>query len=74
MKLRYDADGDVLVIYFNEGKIVESDEDENRPGIIYDLDAQKNIVSMEILSASKRISDLGRVVFDFPMQSQMATA
>lgn len=52
MKVTYDAEVDVLRIVLSEHPVDESDED--KPGIIIDYDAQGNVVSMEILDASKR--------------------
>ena len=74
MKLHYDPDGDILVIYLKDSQIIDSDEDERFPGIIFDQDSQGDLVSIEILSASKRVSDLGKIMFDFPLQRQMARA
>jgi YD repeat-containing protein len=52
MKVTYDAEVDVLRIILSDQPVDESDED--KPGIIIDYDAQGNVVSMEILDASKR--------------------
>jgi uncharacterized protein YuzE len=52
MKVTYDAEVDVLRIVLSDHAIDESDED--KPGIIIDYDTHGNIVSMEILDASKR--------------------
>ena len=52
MKVTYDAEVDVLRIILSDQPVDESDED--KPGIIIDYDAHGNVVSMEILDASKR--------------------
>ncbi len=52
MKVTYDAEVDVLRIVLSDHPVDESDED--KPGIIIDYDRQGNVVSMEILDASKR--------------------
>ncbi|RMG81436.1 MAG: DUF2283 domain-containing protein [Chloroflexi bacterium] len=52
MKVTYDAEVDILRIILSDKPVKESDED--KPGIIIDYDEQGNIVSMEILDASKR--------------------
>jgi YD repeat-containing protein len=52
MKVTYDAEVDVLRIVLSDQPVDESDED--KPGIIIDYDAQGNVVSMEILDASRR--------------------
>lgn len=55
MKVKYDPEVDVIKIEFSDVTIEESDED--KPGIILDYDQNGNIVSMEILDASKRMKD-----------------
>jgi uncharacterized protein YuzE len=52
MKVTYDAEVDILRIILSDQPVDESDED--KPGIIIDYDVQGNVVSMEILDASKR--------------------
>jgi uncharacterized protein YuzE len=52
MKVKYDADVDVITVIFSEAKVAESDE--NKPGVIIDYDKKGNIISLEILDASKR--------------------
>lgn len=54
MKVNYDRETDTLTIIFSEAPIVESDED--KPGMILDYDAKGNLVSLEILDASSRVS------------------
>jgi len=53
MKVTYDQEVDILNIEFTYGIIEESDED--KPGLILDYDANGNVVSIEILDASKRM-------------------
>jgi uncharacterized protein YuzE len=55
MKVTYDPDVDVLRILFCDAPIEESDED--KPGVIIDYDGEGNIVGMEILNASLRVSN-----------------
>ena len=52
MKVRYDADVDVLSILLSDGLVEESDESE--PGVVLDYDAAGNVVGIEIQDASKR--------------------
>ncbi len=53
MKVTYDQEVDILNIELTDGEIEESDED--KPGVILDYDVDGNVVSIEILDASKRI-------------------
>ena len=53
MKVTYDKETDTLTIVFSHNPIEESDED--KPGTILDYDQSGNLVSMEILDASKRV-------------------
>lgn len=60
MKVSYDTTTDTLtVILRNETPVAESDEE--KPGIILDYDDQGNLISLEILDASKRVSETRRV-------------
>ena len=62
MKVTYDPKTDTLsVIFKDRTPVVESDED--KPGVILDYDAEGNLVSLEILDASSRVSDTNRVEF-----------
>jgi uncharacterized protein YuzE len=63
MKATYDARTDTLSIILNlEAEVAESDED--KPGVILDYDADGNLVSLEILDASKRVGDARRIEFE----------
>lgn len=53
MKVKYDAEVDVMRIIFSESEISKSDEE--KQGIIRDYDYKGNIVGIEILNASKKI-------------------
>jgi uncharacterized protein YuzE len=55
MKVTYDPEVDVLSILFNNESIEESDT--TKPGVILDYDKNGNVVSMEILNASRRIEN-----------------
>lgn len=61
MKIRYDARTDTLTMLLREdAPVVESDED--KPGVILDYDGAGNLVSIEVLDASQRVTDAGRVL------------
>jgi len=55
MKITYDPEVDVLRILLNNTPIEESDEE--KPGVVLDFDKDGNVVSMEVLDASKRIEN-----------------
>ena len=62
MKIRYDARTDTLTMLLREdAPVVESDED--KPGVILDYDGAGNLVSIEVVDASQRVTDAGRVEF-----------
>ena len=62
MKVTYDQKTDTLtVILKDDVQIVESDED--KPGVIMDYDSHGNLVSLEILDASKRVTETHRMEF-----------
>lgn len=67
MKVVYDPETDTLDMIFREGPVAESDED--KPGIILDYDAKGNIISIELLEASKKLSQPIGVSFEVaPLQ------
>lgn len=62
MKVSYDQTTDTLSMILKDNTpIAESDED--KPGIILDYDATGNLVSLEILDASKRVTETRKVEF-----------
>jgi uncharacterized protein YuzE len=63
VKATYDMKTDTLSIIFKEGvEVAESDED--KPGVVLDYDEDGNLVSLEILDASKRIGETRRIEFE----------
>ena len=55
MKVTYDPEVEVLRILLSDAPIEESDQD--KPGVILDYDKDGNVVGLEILEASKRITN-----------------
>ena len=62
MKVTYDTATDSLTVVLNEkASIAESDED--KPGVILDYDNKGNLVSLEVLDASKRVTEAKKIEF-----------
>jgi len=61
MKVIYDRDADTLTVIFSDTPVAETDED--KPGIILDDDTDVNLVSLEILDASRRVNVPGKIEF-----------
>ena len=66
MRVIYDVQTDTLTIILSEAPVLESDED--KPGIILDYDADGNVVSLEILDASRRVVQPTRMVYELAGQ------
>ncbi len=63
MKVSYDPRTDTLAVIFKDDVlVVESDED--KPGVILDYDDQGDLVSLEVLDASRRVTDTDRIEFE----------
>jgi uncharacterized protein YuzE len=62
MKASYDARTDTLSLIFKENKTV-TESDEDKPGIILDYDENGDLVSMEILDASRRVTEAQKMEF-----------
>ncbi len=62
MKVNYDPRTDTLTFILKEDvTVAESDED--KPGVVLDYDGEGNLVSMEILDASRRVTEARKVDF-----------
>lgn len=63
MKATYDARTDTLSIILKADAAV-AESDEGKPGIILDYDQEGDLVSLEILDASVRITEARRFEFE----------
>ena len=62
MKVTYDPKTDTLTVILKEGvRVAESDED--KPGVILDYDDAGNLVSLEVLDASRRVTGADRIEY-----------
>jgi uncharacterized protein YuzE len=62
VKVSYDPKTDTLSLVFKDNTAV-AESDEEKPGIILDYDKEGNLVSLEILDASKRVTEARKVDF-----------
>jgi uncharacterized protein YuzE len=63
MKVSYDQKSDTLTVVFKESVEVAISDD-GKPGAILDYDHAGDLVAIEILDASRRVSDTSRVDFE----------
>ena len=63
MQATYDARTDTLSIILKADAVV-AESDEDKPGVILDYDEDGNLVSLEILDASKRVTEARRIEFE----------
>jgi uncharacterized protein YuzE len=61
MKVIYDHKTDTLTVILANGPVAESDED--KPGIILDYNASGDLISLEVLDASKRVTAPGQIEY-----------
>jgi uncharacterized protein YuzE len=62
VRITYDRQTDTLSFVLKEGvTVVESDE--GKPGVILDYDSVGDLISLEILDASRRVTEAGRVEY-----------
>lgn len=61
MNVAYDAETDTLLVVLRDAVVAESDEE--KPGLIFDDDGLGEIVSLEVLDASRRVENPRKVEF-----------
>ena len=62
MRITYDRQTDTLSVVLKEDVAV-AESDEGKPGVILDYDATGDLISLEILDASRRVTGAGRVEY-----------
>ena len=62
MKVIYDPDTDTLSLLFRDEPVAESDE--LREGLIIDYDGDGRIISVEVLNASKHVTEPQSIVYE----------
>jgi uncharacterized protein YuzE len=61
VKVEYDNAADTLTLVLREGSVAESDE--QKPGVILDYDDAGELLSIEVLDASRYVEEARRVTF-----------
>ena len=62
MRITYDRRTDTLSLVLNEGVAI-AESDEGKPGMILDYDVSGDLVSLEVLDASRRVTEADRVEY-----------
>ena len=62
MKVTYDTRTDTLSVVLRE-LVAVAESDEDKPGVILDYDEAGNLISLEILDASKRVTETRKMEF-----------
>lgn len=62
MKVTYDPQTDTLSIVLRENAAV-AESDEDKPGVILDYDEVGNLLALEILDASTRVTEARRIEY-----------
>ena len=62
MKITHDPKTDTLTVILKDNVPV-SESDEEKPGVILDYDEEGELISLEILDGSKRVTETRKVEF-----------
>ena len=62
MRITYDRRTDTLSLVLKKGVAI-AESDEGKPGVILDYDASGDLVSLEVLDASRRVTEADRVEY-----------
>ncbi len=62
MKVTYDPGTDTLTVILKENTPV-AESDEAKPGVILDCDDEGNLVSLEILDASRHVTEARKIEY-----------
>ena len=62
MKVTYDPRTDTLSVVLRE-HVAVAESDEDKPGVVLDYDEAGNLISLEILDASKRVTETRKMEF-----------
>ena len=62
MKVTYDPRTDTLTVVLKQDTVV-AESDEDKPGVILDYDEEGNLLSLEILDASRRVTDARKIEY-----------
>jgi uncharacterized protein YuzE len=63
VKVSYDPRTDTLTVILKEDGVV-SESDEDKPGVILDYDEDGNLISLEVLDASLRVTEAQKIEFE----------
>ncbi len=62
MKITFDPRTDSLTVILRQDAVV-AESDEDKPGVILDYDVDGNLLSLEILDASRRVTDARKIEY-----------
>jgi len=62
VRVNYDLKTDTITVILKQEALV-AESDEGKPGVILDYDDQGNLISLEILDASQRVTEARKMEF-----------